>query len=196
MDLHTKCCFGQTWPLWEILLIQIHSNWNGLSWQELQLPGAKSFAWCNVFFFFTPSFLFVCFPILVFGLLFVSSHVGLYLIIVLLFLCQQFIPLPCHLIMCCVNSALLQHHSLLMMLLSGLLTCVDVCSFIGITSQVNTVGLGLCTKISAACVLFHFLSFHNSSQVTSKLALPIMLHSCSHLSTAWICAHLLILYIF
>lgn len=95
------------------------------------------------FFFFTPSSTFVCFPILVFGLLFVSSHVGLYLIIVLLFLCQQFIPLPCHLITCCVNSVLLWHHSLPMMLSSGLLTCVDVCSFIGITAQVNTLRLGL-----------------------------------------------------
>lgn len=87
--------------------------------------------------------MFVCFPILAFGLLFVSSPVGLYLIIVLLFLCQQFIPLPCHLIMCCVNSVLLRHHSLRMMVLSGLLTCVDVCSFIGITAQVNTLHLGL-----------------------------------------------------
>lgn len=95
------------------------------------------------FFFFTPSSTFVCFPILVFGLLFVSSHVGLYLIIVLLFLCQQFIPLPCHLIMCCVNNVLLQHHSLRMMVLSGLLTCVNVYSFSGITAQVNTLHLGL-----------------------------------------------------
>lgn len=102
------------------------------------LHGVMSF-----FFFFTPSFTFVCFPILVFGLLFVSSHVGLFLIIVLLFLCQQFILLPCHLIMCCVNSVLLRHHSLRMIVLSGLLTCVDVCSFIGITAQVNTLHLGL-----------------------------------------------------
>lgn len=98
----------------------------------------------GVMFFFlnSPPRSFV-FPILVFGLLFVSSHVGLYLIIVLLFLCQQFILLPCHLIMCCVNSVLLQHHSLRMMVLSGLLTCGDVCSFIGIIAQVNTFDLGL-----------------------------------------------------
>lgn len=67
----------------------------------------------------------------------------LYLIIALLFLCQQFIPFPRHLIMCCVNSLLLRHYSLRMMVLSGLLTCVDVCSFIGITAQVNTLHLGL-----------------------------------------------------
>lgn len=65
-----------------------------------------------------------------FGLLFVSSHVGLYLVIVLLFLCQQFIVLPCHLITCCVNSVLLRRHSLRMMVFSGLLTCADVCSFV------------------------------------------------------------------
>lgn len=52
--------------------------------------------------------MFVCFPFLVFGLLFVSSHVGFYLIIVLLFLCQHFTLLPCHLIMYCVNSVLLR----------------------------------------------------------------------------------------
>lgn len=94
-------------------------------------------------FFFKLSSTLICFSILVFGLLFVSSHVGLYLIIVLLFLYQQFILLPCHLIMCCVNSVLLQHHSLRMMVLSGLLTCGDVCSFIGIIAQVNTFDLGL-----------------------------------------------------
>lgn len=102
----------------------------------------------SFFFFFTPSSTFVYFPILVFDLLFVSSHVGLYLIIVLLFLCQQFILLPCHLIMCCVNSVLLRHHSLRMMVLSGVLTCVDVCSFIGISAQVNTLHLGLCGLFS------------------------------------------------
>lgn len=59
-----------------------------------------------------PSSTFVCFPILVFGLLFVSFHVRLYLIMVLLFLCQQFILLPCHLIMCCVNRVLLCCRSL------------------------------------------------------------------------------------
>lgn len=45
--------------------------------------------------------------------------------------------------MCYVNSVLLRHHSLRMMVLSGLLTCVDVCSFSGITAQVNTLHLGL-----------------------------------------------------
>lgn len=45
--------------------------------------------------------------------------------------------------MCCLNSVLLQHHSLRMMVLSGLLTCGDVCSFIGIIAQVNTFDLGL-----------------------------------------------------
>ena len=92
-----------------------------------------------------PTSTFVCFPVLAFGLLFVSYHVGLYLIIVLLFLCQQFIPLPCHLIMCCVNSVLLRASSFFcgLTVLSGLLTCVDVCSVAGITAQVNTLHLGL-----------------------------------------------------
>lgn len=157
VDLHTKCCFVQTWPLREILLIQIHSNWNGLSWQELQLPRAKSFAWCNVFLFVFVVFLsflcassstFICFPILALGLLFISSHVGLCLVLVLLFLCKQFILLPCHLITACVNSVLLPHHSLRMMLLSGLLTCVDACSFIGITAQVNRLHLRLVGPLS------------------------------------------------
>lgn len=80
VDLHTKCCFGQTWPLWEILLIQIHSNWNGLSWQELRLPRAKSFAWCNVFFC-TPSmrsfvFQFLCLAYYLFPPCRVQSHNG------------------------------------------------------------------------------------------------------------------------
>lgn len=96
-----------------------------------------------LFFLTSSSTMVVCFPIPVFGLLFVSSHVSLYLIIVLLFLCQQFIRLPRHLIMCCVNSLLSRLHSLWMMVLSGLLTCVDVCSFIGITAQVNTLHLGV-----------------------------------------------------
>lgn len=65
------------------------------------LGGSCSSQEPNHFFYPPPPPCFVCFPILAFGLLFVSSHVGLYLIIVLLFLCQQFIPLPCHLIMCC-----------------------------------------------------------------------------------------------
>lgn len=96
-----------------------------------------------------PSSTFVCFPILVFGLLFVSFHVRLYLIMVLLFLCQQFILLPCHLIMCCVNRVLLCCRSLWMTDLSGLLTCVDVCSFIGITAQVYTLHWGLWRLFSA-----------------------------------------------
>lgn len=99
------------------------------------------------FFFFYPTF--VCFPILVFGLLFVSLHVRLYLIIVLLFLCQQFILLPCHLIMCSVSRVLLWCCSLRMMELSGLLTCVDVCSFFGITAQVYRLHLGLWRLFSA-----------------------------------------------
>lgn len=99
-----------------------------------------------------------------FGLLFVSSRVGLYLIIVLLFLCQQFIPLPCHLIMCCVNSVLLWHHSLPMMVSSGLLTCVDVCSFIGITAQVNTLHLGLWGLFSEG---------HKQADISVFLCLPL-----------------------
>lgn len=101
-----------------------------------------------LYIFCTSSSTFICFPIPVFGLLFVSSHVGLYLIIVLLFLCQQFIPLPCHLITRCVNSVLPRHHSLPMMLLSGLLTCVDARSFIRITAQVNRLRLRLVGPLS------------------------------------------------
>ena len=47
--------------------------------------------------------------------------------------------------MCCVNSVLLRASSFFcgLTVLSGLLTCVDVCSVAGITAQVNTLHLGL-----------------------------------------------------
>lgn len=118
-----------------------------------------------------PPSTFVCFPILVFGLLFVSFHVRLYLTMVLLFLCQQFILLPCHLIMCCVNKVLLCCRSLRMMDLSGLLTCVDVCSFIGITAQVYTLHLGLWRLF--LCWLY--ISRHFCFSVCVRLALPVSL---------------------
>lgn len=82
------------------------------------------------FFFFSPPPLsspprFVCFPVLAFGLLFVSYHVGLYLIIVLLFLCQQFIPLPCHLIMCVLTVCWCGHHPFLR--IDGVIWVIDLC---------------------------------------------------------------------
>ena len=121
--------------------------------------------------------MYVCFPILVFGLLFVSSHVRLYLIIVLLFLCQQFVPLPRHLITCCVNSLWLRHYSLPMMVLSGLLTCVDVCSFIWITAQVNTLHLGLWglfSEGSATAFISCFLSLPHCHLNLSVSPFPIL----------------------
>lgn len=105
-----------------------------------------------------------------FGLLFVSFHVRLYLIMVLLFLCQQFILLPCHLIMCCVNRVLLCCRSLRMMELSGLLTCVDVCLFIGITAQVYTLHLGLWRLFSAGLTSADISVF-----LSARLALPVSL---------------------
>lgn len=120
--------------------------------------------------------MYVCFSILVFGL-FVSSHVGLYLIIVLLFLCQQFVLLPRHLITCCVNSLWLRHYSLPMMVLSGLLTCVDVCSSIWITAQVNTLHLGLCglfSEGSATAFMSCFLSLPHCHLNLSVSPFPIL----------------------
>lgn len=83
---------------------------------------------------------------------------------VLLFLCQQFILLPCHLIMCCVNRVLLCCCSLRMMELSGLLTCVAECLFIGIIAQVCTLHLGLWRLFSAGLTsadIFVFQTLYN-----------------------------------
>lgn len=94
---------------------------------------------------FSPLYLLPCVRLFFQSLcyLFPPPDVGLHLIIVLLFLCLQSIPLPRRLIMRRVNSLLLRLHSLRMMVLSGLLTAVHVCSFIGITTQVNTLHSGL-----------------------------------------------------
>lgn len=87
--------------------VQIEMGFLGRSRSSL---GAKSFDWCNVcfyclffFFFLPPPPTFICFPILVFGDLFLH-HVGVCLIIALLFLCPNFILLPCHLIMRCMQD--------------------------------------------------------------------------------------------
>lgn len=114
-----------------------------------------------------------------FGLLFVSSHVGLYLIIVLLFLCQQFILLPCHLIMCCVNTVCCCCIILCgWWCYLGLLTGVDVCSFIGITAQVNTFHLGLWGLLSeghtqADISVFLSLSHCHCQSLCSSLSCSI-----------------------
>lgn len=98
----------------------------------LKLPGAKSFAWCNVPS--TPhslSSMFVCFPISsCLPLLRVSLRVGLYHIMLPLFWCSQFILLPCHPIMCRANRVLLSLCSKWVMELSHLQTCVSVCSLL------------------------------------------------------------------
>lgn len=53
------------WPDLAFMGNPLNSNGNGLSWQEVQILGAKSFAWCNVVVFF------LCF-------LFPSLHVHLF----------------------------------------------------------------------------------------------------------------------
>lgn len=126
-----------------------------------------------------PASTFVCFPILVFGLLFVSFHVRLYLIMVLLFLCQQFILLPCHLIMCCVNRVLLCCCSLRMM---RLLTCVAVSLFIGIIAQVYTLHLGLWRQFSAGLTSADIVVF----QTLSSWPCQSICHSCGILYSLFI----------
>lgn len=67
---------------------------------------AKSFECGKIFVFivfFLPPPTIICFPVLMFGDLF-PHHVGLCLIIALLLWCPNFIPLPCHLIMYCMQS--------------------------------------------------------------------------------------------
>lgn len=133
-------------------------------------------------FFPPPASTSVCFPILVFGLLFVSFHVRLDLIMVLLFLCQQFILLPCHLIMCCVNRVLLCCCSLRMIELSGLLTCVAVCLYIGIISQVYALHLGLWRQFSAGLTSADIFVF----QTLSNWPCQSICHSCGILYSLFI----------
>lgn len=98
---------------------------------------------------------------------------------VLLFLCQQFILLPCHLIMCCVNRVLLCCCSLWMMELSGLLTCVAVSLFIGITAQVYTLHLGLFSAGLTSADIFVF-------QALSNWPCQSMSHACGILYSLFI----------
>lgn len=76
--------------------------------------------------------MFVCFPISsCLPPLHVCVRVGLYHIMLLLFLCSQFILLSCHPIMCCANRVLLCLRFEWMMELSRSRTRVTVCSFSG-----------------------------------------------------------------
>lgn len=86
--------------------------------------------------------MFVCFPISsCLPPLRVSLRVGLYHIMLPLFWCSQFIPLPCHPIMCCANRMLLSLCSEWMMELSHSQTRVSVCSLLGLQLRYTRSGL-------------------------------------------------------
>lgn len=109
--------------LWDWICIQnIASAWPGFCRKsslfqiEMVFLGrsqsstiAESFEWCKMsvfiflFFFTIICSTIICFPVLMFGDL-LPHHVGLCLIIALIFWCPNFIPLPCHLIMYCMQG--------------------------------------------------------------------------------------------
>lgn len=124
-----------------------------------------------------PSSMFVCFPISsCLPPLRVCVRVGLYHIMLLLFLCSQFILLPCHPIMCCANRVLLCLRSEWMMELSRSRTRVTVCSFSGPAAQVHAIEFGLRKVFSASVV---FLAGRHSLIVAPSLS-PLL-----HLSCSW-----------
>lgn len=92
--------------------------------------------------------MFVCFPI---SSCLPPLRVGLYHIMLPLFLCSQFILLPCHPIMCCANRVLLCLCSEWMMELSHSRTRVTVRSFIWAAAQVHAIQFGLWKVFSAVC---------------------------------------------
>lgn len=76
--------------------------------------------------------------------------------------------------MCQVNCVLLQHPSFRMMVLSRLLTCVDFCSFIGITAQVNTLHLELLELFSDGHTSRYFCSLPLSNPVLFNLYVVLL----------------------